>query len=82
MSRTADKDLILYGAPWCGYCVVLRKKLDDRGVEYDYRNVDDPEIRLEMNKKTAGNQTIPVLCRGEQCWVNPDETTLKGEVNV
>lgn len=70
--------LTLYGAAWCSYCVALGKKLDGRDVPYEYKDVDDSVLRLEMNKKTDGNQIIPVLCKGNECWVNPDENTLKG----
>ena len=76
--ETINPKLILYGASWCSYCVALGNKLDGRGVEYQYRDVDEPEIRFEMNNKTDGNQTIPVLCKGNECWVNPDEQILKG----
>ncbi len=74
---TEATHLVLYSAPWCGYCVALQSKLDSRGIEYEYRNVDEPGIREEMNKKTDGNQTIPVLCMGTEYRVNPDEQALK-----
>jgi len=76
-----SKNLVLYGAPWCGYCLVLKKKLDSREVEYDYKDVDEPGVREEMNQKTNGNQTIPVLLREDDFWVNPDDNTLKGVLN-
>ena len=75
MAQTSH--LTLYGASWCGYCVALQEKLTSRGIEFTHKDVDEPEVRLEMNKKTDGNQTIPVLCNGNKCWVNPGENELK-----
>ena len=77
-----NTNLTLYGASWCGYCVTLAHKLSSRNIAFNYKNVDDPDVRLEMNKKTNGNHTIPVLCKGNDCYVNPDEQTLKGVLNV
>ena len=68
---------LVYGAPWCPYCVTLLKKLDSMGVEYDHKNVDDDGVREEMNAKTENNQTIPVLFVGEEYWVNPDFKVLQ-----
>lgn len=77
-----NSQLVMYGASWCSHCVTLAKKLNDRGAAYDYRDVDDSAIRSEMNQKTDGNQTIPVLCNGNECWVNPDENILKGVLDA
>lgn len=41
------------------------------------RNVDEPEIRQEMNMRTNGNQTIPVLFVDDDFEVNPSAGKLK-----
>lgn len=68
---------VVYSAPWCPYCVALEKKLKAMNVEFEYKNVDEPGVREEMNAKTDNNQTIPVLFVGEQYWVNPDISVLQ-----
>lgn len=69
-------EVIVYGADWCSYCQSLEDKLEALGVEYVSRDVDDEEVRSEMNAKTSGNQTIPVLFIGDNFWVNPGVDVL------
>ena len=71
------KNVILYSAPWCPYCVSLEKKLAAMNVEFIYKNVDDPGVREEMNQKTDNNQTIPVLFVENEYWVNPSMQILQ-----
>ncbi len=68
---------IVYGAHWCPYCNTLESKLQEMGVEFEYKNVDEDGVREEMNQITDGNQTIPVLFVGEDFAVNPDDARLK-----
>lgn len=68
----------VYGAEWCGFCHRLMDWLKSKDVEVDYINVDEPGKREEMNDRTNGNQTIPVLFVGDNFWVHPDTGTLNG----
>jgi thioredoxin reductase (NADPH) len=68
---------ILYGAPWCSYCVALKNKLAAMGVSIDYRNVDELGVREEMNAKTDGNQTIPVLFNRKDYKINPNDGEVR-----
>ena len=68
---------LIYSAPWCSYCVALKKKLDAMGVQYDEKNVDDDGVREEMNAKTDNNQTIPVLFVGDNYKVNPSDEEVR-----
>jgi mycoredoxin len=76
-----SKQVVVYSAPWCGYCRSLKLKLDAKNVEYTEKNVDDIGMREEMNEKTNNNQTIPVLFVGEDYWVNPDISVLNEQFN-
>lgn len=67
----------MYGASWCAYCRALQAKLNAMKIPYDYRNVDDPGIRDELNLKTDGNQTIPVLFMAENYKINPNDQEIK-----
>ncbi len=69
----------MYGATWCSYCRALKKKLDSIGISYQYKDVDDPGIRAEMNAKTENNQTIPVLFVGTDYWINPGQEILDAQ---
>lgn len=76
-----DKQVVVYSAPWCPYCVALEKKLKAMNIQFQYKNVDEPGVREEMNAKTENNQTIPVLFIDEKYWVNPSIQVLKEELN-
>jgi glutaredoxin len=52
--------IVLYSATWCGACRKAKRFLDQRGVEYEERDVDDPRFAEELVQKT-GERGIPVL---------------------
>ena len=56
----SNLDVQLYYASWCGFCRKAKAHLDDRGVDYVLRNVDDPDTQAELVART-GSRSIPVL---------------------
>lgn len=56
----SNLDVQLYYASWCGFCRKAKAHLDDRGVDYVLRNVDDPDTQAELVART-GSGSIPVL---------------------
>ena len=54
------EEVILYSATWCGYCTKARAHLDDQGVRYELRDVDNDAIARELREKT-GRGGVPVL---------------------
>jgi len=52
--------IVLYSADWCGACKKAKRHLDDRGIAYQERNVDDPRFAAELLEKT-GERAIPVI---------------------
>ena len=52
--------IVLYSADWCGACKKAKRHLDDRGIAYEERNVDDPRFAAELVEKT-GERAIPVI---------------------
>jgi glutaredoxin len=55
-----DPVIVLYSATWCGACRKAKRYLDDKGVEYEVRDVDDPRHAQELLRRT-GQRAIPVL---------------------
>ena len=54
-------DVVIYTAPWCGWCRKTLAWLDGRGVSYDNRNIDaDPGYRAELIEKSGGT-SIPFV---------------------
>ena len=53
--------IIVYGAEWCAFCHVAMKYFDDKGVKYEYRNVDENRDWLNESVNKSGQMGIPVL---------------------
>jgi glutaredoxin len=58
--RDQDGDVVLYSATWCGYCTQARAHLDDAGIQYELRDVDNEAVGRELRDKT-GRGGVPVL---------------------
>jgi glutaredoxin 3 len=74
---TKISNVVVYSASWCGYCRALKQKLEAMEIMFTEKNIDEDEVREEMNQKTSNNQTIPVLFIGEKYWVNPSISILQ-----
>lgn len=54
------KKITVYTTNTCGYCGMVKKWLDSKGVKYDVVNLDDqPERQKEIYEK-SGALTVPV----------------------
>ena len=52
-------EIILYGAPWCAGCRRAKNYLQQKKVEFTYKDVDDEKNMEEL--RTYGVQAIPLL---------------------
>jgi len=60
-ARRADPSVVVYTAPWCGWCRKTLAWLDARGVDYENRDIErNPQWAAELREKT-GRQSIPVV---------------------
>jgi mycoredoxin len=56
------RQIIVYGADWCGDCVRARRLLDRRGQGYEYIDVDLQAGAAEEAMEVArGRKNIPVI---------------------
>jgi glutaredoxin len=73
--------VIIYGADWCKPCHLAEAWLKSRGIPYEHKDVDDPNVNEEMREKlmSAGIQShsIPVLDVGGKILVGFSEITLE-----
>ncbi len=54
------KKITVYTTNTCTYCVMVKKYLDNKGVQYDVINLDEkPEMQKEIYAK-SGALTVPV----------------------
>ena len=73
-----SKHIKFYGADWCADCHRARFFLDQRGVEYEYINIDrDPSAAEEVEKINRGMQSIPtILFPNDEVLVEPSNEEL------
>jgi mycoredoxin len=68
----------LYSAPWCGYCRIAKRFLDENGVAYTEINIDeDQEAALRVEQWNLGNRTIPTLDINGTILTNPSPGQLR-----
>lgn len=58
---TQDQPVIVYGAEWCAFCHVAMKYFDQKGVKYEYRDVDTNPAWIQESVQKSGQTGIPVL---------------------
>ncbi len=59
-------DVLIYTRQFCGYCLLAKRLLDDRGVAYGERDATGrPEVRAEMIQRSRGGYTFPQVFVGE-----------------
>ncbi len=59
-NTTSQEKITIYGAEWCGFCHMVMRYLDDKGITYHYIDIDkEPEAGLEAVEK-SGQRGIPV----------------------
>lgn len=56
-----DSKIIVYGAEWCAFCHAARRYLDDKGIKYDYRDVEMDAKDMQAAVEKSGQTGIPVL---------------------
>ncbi|MEB2343585.1 MAG: glutaredoxin family protein [Deltaproteobacteria bacterium] len=76
-ARHADAAVVVYTTSWCGWCRKTLAWLDERGVDYENRDIErNPEWAAELERKTGG-QSIPVVDVGGRLVRGFDPGTLE-----
>lgn len=71
-----SKSVTVYSAPWCGFCVAVKKYLDDKGIEYTDKDVDQDQAFAKEAVEKSGQMGIPVLDIDGQIVVGFDRPTI------
>jgi len=79
-----DKQIVLYGAPWCSDCRRSRVFLDENKVEYEYVDIDQDEKGadkvVQINK---GLRSIPTIVFPDGAvLVEPSNEQLKEKLKL
>lgn len=52
----------IYTRPFCGYCVMAKRALNQKGVTFTEYNINqEPDRRSEMLSRSNGGQTVPQI---------------------
>ncbi|MGE3536799.1 MAG: glutaredoxin family protein [Candidatus Tectimicrobiota bacterium] len=71
-------NVILYSAPWCGYCRITKRFLDEQQVPYTEINVDeDAAAAKRVEEWNNGNRIIPTLDIDGTLMTNPSQAQLR-----
>ena len=63
----ASSEVIIYTARWCGACHRALEHLDEAGVDYVNKDIeDDPDAEEEYLQKSGGRRGIPLIDVGGQ----------------
>jgi mycoredoxin len=64
--------VVFFWRPGCGFCVMLRRKLEKLGVRMHEVNIwDDPRGAQAVRTITGGSETVPTVVVGDRSMVNP-----------
>ena len=71
-------NVTLYSAPWCGYCRIAKRFLDDQQVPYLEINIDEDEAAAQrVEQWNNGDRLIPTLDINGTILSNPSPTQLR-----
>ncbi|WP_394779447.1 glutaredoxin family protein [Undibacterium sp.] len=63
--NTAQPEVVLYGASWCGYCAATRRYFEENGIRYTELDVEKTTDGYNGYKKLGGGG-VPIIVVGDQ----------------
>jgi glutaredoxin 3 len=66
-------DMVLYQAEWCSYCVRVRQKMTELGLDYYIVNEPYSHAERHQTKAASGQTSIPVLVDGDVVLDDDDD---------
>lgn len=76
-ATTSKPRIDFYWRPGCGFCAMLRRSLDQLGVERVEHNIWDSDDDAAIVRRFAnGNETVPTVVVGDAGFVNPSAGDL------
>jgi mycoredoxin len=82
-NQNSDK-IVMYGATWCGDCRRAKKFFDQKGVAYDWIDLEqNPEAVEVVLKHNNGMQSIPtILFPDGEVLVEPSNARLAEKLGL
>lgn len=74
--------IIIYSAPWCVYCKMVKQYLDEKKIEYTELDVSsDDKAKDEMIEK-SGQLGIPVVDIDGKIIIGFDKPAINAALNI
>ncbi|MDA0823578.1 MAG: glutaredoxin family protein [Proteobacteria bacterium] len=74
----ADSPVVLYSAPNCGACELVRTQLNGRNIPYTEKDAtSDTSVQSELAAITGGPLTVPTVTVGEKKFTGYNHSDLK-----
>lgn len=76
--RSPQKNIIVYGSMECNHCHEFRRKLESKGISYEFRDVDENDAyfielqNLIRSVNYKGYVNYPVIDIEGEVYVNPE----------
>ena len=77
-ARGPQKNIIVYGSMECNHCHEFRRKLESKGISYEFRDVDENDAyfielqNLIRSVNYKGYVNYPVIDIEGEVYVNPE----------
>ncbi len=69
---------IFYWRPGCPFCTMLERRLDQRGIPLEKRNIwHDPDAAAAVRAVADGNETVPTVVVDEVAMINPSAAEVE-----
>lgn len=80
------KEIIMYGADWCGDCLRSKKILAENNIEYTFLDVEDEKMGKEYSQIVMdlndGKRRIPTFIIDDEQYTNPSAIKLSKLINL
>ena len=68
----------VYSTPWCGYCRIAKRFLDEHTVPYTEIDIEaDEDAALRVEQWNHGNRTVPTIDIDGTIFTNPSPAQLR-----
>ncbi|HET9850744.1 MAG TPA: glutaredoxin family protein [Candidatus Saccharimonadales bacterium] len=70
------QNVTIYSAPWCAFCHMAKRYLDEKGVKYKDIDVDSDSAAAQELVRKTGQAGIPVLEIGDETIIGFDRPRI------
>lgn len=73
---STNPSITIYSAPWCAFCHMTKRYLDDKGILYKDIDVDSDPAAAQALVEKSGQTGIPVLEIGDKIIIGFDRPKI------